>query len=620
MSGAAVATGLLALAMQAYAAPSVVKVEPPSWWPGHSINPVRLLLRGSELAGAKVEAEGEGVKAGRAAVSASGNYLFVDLTIDPAAKPGKRTLTLKTAEGAATASFEVLAPLPRTGRFQGFSSEDVMYQLMPDRFANGDESNDDPARSKGLYDRGDGRYYHGGDLQGVIDRLPYLQDLGVTALWLTPWYDNSDKKLTPAGGTPYTDYHGYGAVDYYAVDEHFGDLGTLRHLVDAAHARGIKIVQDQVSNHTGPHHPWTADAPTPTWFNGTMPQHLSNTWDKWALMDPYVTPQVVKATLEGWYFDILPDLNQDDPEVSRYLIQNTLWWIGVSGMDGIRQDTLFFGPRSFWRDWMAAIKKEYPGFSVVGETFDEDAPLVAFFQGGRMGFDGIDTGVDAVFDFPLYYALHKVFLEGKPMTVLGAALSRDVLYPDPSRLVTFIDLHDVERFMSRPNATLERMKLALAFILTTRGLPMLYTGDELALRGGYDPDNRKDFPGGWKGDARDAFADAGRTAEEREVFGQIRTLAKARAASPALRRGRLLTLFVSEKTYAYGRVEEGSAALVVLNNSDKAQRLEFDAAALGLADGELADVLGKGSARVGGGRVSVEAAPMAALVFTGGAR
>jgi hypothetical protein len=221
-------------------------------------------------------------------------------------------------------------------------------------------------------------------------------------------------------------------IDFYGVEEHFGDMQKLRQMVDAAHRLGIKAIQDQVANHTGPYHPWVQDPPTPTWYNGTEAKHLANTWQTWTLADPHAVPEMQKATLEGWFIDILPDLNQNDVECARYLIQNTLWWIGMTGFDGIRQDTLPFVPRRFWRDWMASIKREHPRVRVIGEMFDGDPSLVSFFQGGRPGFDGIDTGVDAVFDFPTFFPLRRAFAEGKPLRELAMMIGRDHLYPSPS--------------------------------------------------------------------------------------------------------------------------------------------------------------------------------------------
>ena len=286
---AIVMIGLLALAAGpcvAQNAPEVLKVEPPNWWARHSINPVRVLIRGRNLAGARVAASGGGVSTGSMRVNAAGTYIFVDVLIDANAAPGRRLLRITTPAGTTESPFEISAPLAREGRFQGFTTDDVVYLIMPDRFADGDPTNNDPTQSRGMYDRTKTRYYHGGDLQGVINHLPYVKDLGVTAIWLTPWYDNvnrlNEREQYPEGSTgakkPITDYHGYGAVDFYGVEEHFGTLAKLRELVDEAHRLGVKVIQDQVANHTGPYHPWVDDPPTPTWYNGTNEHHLANTF------------------------------------------------------------------------------------------------------------------------------------------------------------------------------------------------------------------------------------------------------------------------------------------------------------------------------------------------------
>ncbi len=616
---ALLAAGSLAAAQPAKAPPSVQKVEPPSWWPGHSLNPVRLMVRGRNLGGATVSvATNSGLKVGLTRVNAGGSHLFVDVAIEPQAVPGDRRLTVATPGGRTEAAFEVLVPLPRDGRFQGFSSDDVMYLAMPDRFANGDPANDDPASARGLLDRTKARYYHGGDFRGLIARLPYLQDLGITALWLNPWYDNANRlnQKETYDNQAITDYHGYGAVDFYAVDEHLGDLTSLRELVDAAHARGIKIIQDQVANHTGPYHPWVQDSPTPTWFNGTEARHLANTWQTWTLQDPKAVPELQKATLEGWFIDILPDLNQDDEECARYVIQNTLWWVGISGLDGIRQDTLPYVPRRFWRDWMAAIKREYPALRVVGELFDGDPALVSFFQGGVPRFDGVDSGVDTLFDFPSYFKIREVFAQGKALRDLAMTVARDHLYPDASRLVTFLGLHDVPRFMNEPGATTDGLRLAFTFLLTARGTPLVYYGDEIALPGGGDPDNRRDFPGGWAGDARNAFDPAGRTPEEQKVFEHVRRLARVRASSPGLRRGSMVDLLVGEQTWAYARVFEGRAAVIALNNGPAAASLDLAAGSLGFTEGAvLVDLLGGPGVRIETGRVRVALPARGAAIY-----
>jgi len=608
---------ILAIVVALAATPEVTKVEPPGWWPGHSLNPVRVLVRGRNLAGARVAATA-GLRAGNVRVNEAGTYLFADVTIAARAAPRQETLRVTTPAGTAQAPFDVMPPLPRDGRFQGFSAEDVVYEIMPDRFADGDPGNDDPPKSKGLFDRARKRYYHGGDLKGIIDRLPYLKDLGVTALWLTPVYDNNDhlnEKERPEGEA-ITDYHGYGAVDFYAVDEHLGDLAILRELVEAAHRAGIKVIQDQVANHTGPYHPWVADPPTPTWFHGSPERHLDETWQTWTIADPHAPPEMRESTLDGWFVNILPDLNQDDPEVARYLIQNALWWVGMTGLDGIRQDTLPYVPRRFWRDWSAALHREYPRLRIVGEMWDGDPALVSFFQGGARRFDGVDSGIDTLFDFPLFYPVRRAFAEGKPLKEVATMLAHDQLYRDAAGLVTFVGNHDTARFMNEPGASVEGLRLAFTFLLTARGLPMIYAGDEIGMPGGGDPDNRRDFPGGWAEDPRNAFTEAGRTPAERSVFDRVRTLARLRAELPALRRGRHVSLAVGDQAYAFARVAEGASVVVVLNNGGTGVSLDLPAAPAGLiGSATLEDRLGGAPVRVEGGRIQVTLPPRSAAVY-----
>jgi glycosidase len=591
--------GLTALAAtpSADGAPQVFKVDPPNWWIGHSINPVRVLIRGRSLSGARVEPEGVGLKASFVHSNAAGSYLFVNLTIDPASKPGRHSLKVLNAAGATDFPFDVLAPLPRNGRFQGFSPDDFIYEIMPDRFSDGDPSNDDPPQSPGMFDRSKPRYYHGGDLQGIINHLPYLKDLGVTALWLTPIYDNVNhlNQRERYDNQAVTDYHGYGAVDFYGVEEHFGDLTKLRELVDDAHQFGVKVIQDEVANHTGPYHPWVQDPPTPTWYHGTEAAHLDETWQTWTLIDPHAPAQLRRSTLEGWFANILPDLNQDDPEVERYLIQNTLWWIGIAGFDAIREDTLPYVPRRFWHDWIAAIKREYPRVNVVGEAYDGDPAMTSFFQGGKPRFDGVDSRVDTVFDFPLLYPIRRAFAEGKSLREAAVMLAHDYLYPNPDLLVTFIGNHDMPRFMNEPGASLAGLKLALTFITTTRGIPMIYSGDEIGMTGGDDPDNRRDFPGGWPGDPHNAFEASGRTPDEQAVFEYLRTLTHLREELEPLRRGKLVDLALGDQTYAYARLTGRQSVVVIINNEAKGATVEFDGDPARLSNGTtLADRLGVG--------------------------
>jgi len=564
-------------------APVVTRVEPPSWWVGHALNPVRLMITGRNLQDAHFVVPA-GFTTSAPAFSPGGSYAFINVHIPDRSQPGSYGFKLVTAGGEAEVPFTLLEPMANVGAARGFSSDDVIYLVMIDRFANGDTGNDDPVISRGLHDRDQTRYYHGGDIEGVIEHLDYLKDLGVTGLWLTPWYDNgnalnhhekytADNKLSAAGSAT-TDYHGYGAVDFYGVEEHFGTLRLLRELVRQARLRGIKVIQDQVANHTGPTHPWVRNPPTATWYNGTPSNHLANSWQTWTIAAPNPPADKLKSTLEGWFIDILPDLNQNDPEVAVYLIQNSLWWVEMTGVDAIRQDTLPYVPRTYWAQWTEAVRRAHPQLTVLGEMWDADPGLVSFFQGGRARFDGVDTGVPALFDFPLYYAIRDVFAHGGPMSRLGGVLAADTNYVDSTALVTFLGLHDTPRFLHESGGSRDRLQLAYAFLLTTRGTPLIYYGDEIGMDGAGDPYNRRDFPGGWAEDPASAFAMKGRTAQQSEVHAWVQKLLRLRRESTALRRGMQRELLSTHDTYAFARTTTNALAVVVLNNAEQAREVE----------------------------------------------
>ena len=603
--------------------PTVEKIEPPNWWANYSTGAVRVLVRGKNLSGANVVTpSNSGLKAYNFRNSDNGHYLFFDVEIGKAAKVGKYNLQIQTKGGNVNAPFEISPKIDRRNRFQGYTPDDVIYFLMPDRFADGDASNNDPAKSKGLYDRSKGRHYHGGDLQGLIDKLPYLKSLGVTAIWTTPFYDNNDRldtKEVYEGVPATTGYHGYGAVDMYAVDEHLGEMAKLREFVQKAQALGFKVIQDQVANHTGPYHVWANDPPTPTWWNGTLENHLSNNWQKWTAMNPRATYQTQKRNIDGWFIDILPDFNQDDAEVEKYLIQNSLWWLEMNGFDAIRMDTLPHVPRAFWQKWGSAIKKEYPNVNILGELYDGDPALISYFQTGRRGHDGIDTQIDTLYDFALFYPIRNAFGQGKNVREISQIFSKDWLYPNSEVLTTFLGVHDMPRFMNEEGATIEGLKLAQTLIMTSRGTPLLYYGDELAMRGGGDPDNRRDFPGGFPGDNRNAFTNSGRTAEERDVWNHLALLGKLRLENAALRRGKSLDLLDEEQQMAYVRMTETEAVLVVFNNDTKAANVSFDVSMIKAfaPNATLTDRLGKVSdAKINNGRVSFSMPTRTAGIFT----
>ncbi len=602
--------------------PTVEKIEPPNWFANYSVNPVRVLVRGTNLGGANIIAPlNSGLKTYNYRASANGHYLFFDVEIAPNTKVGKYNLKIETKTGNVNAPFEISQKLARTNRFQGYSPDDVIYFLMPDRFADGDVSNNDPAKSKGLYDRSKTRYYHGGDLQGAIDKLPYLKSLGVTAIWTTPVYDNNDKLDLKEvyDGQPSTGYHGYGATDFYAVDEHLGTAAKLRELVDKAHALGLKVIQDQVANHTGPYHVWANDTPTPTWWNGTVENHPNNNWQKWTAMNPRATYQTQLRNIDGWFINILPDFNQADPEVEKYLIQNSLWWLEMNGFDSIRMDTLPHVPRAFWGKWGTAIHKEYPNVNILGELYDGDPALIAYFQAGRRGFDGVDTNIDTLYDYALFYPLRSAFANGQSIRGISQMFAHDWLYPNPNVLTTFIGNHDMLRFMSEKGATVEGLKLAQTLIMTSRGTPILYYGDELAMRGAGDPDNRRDFPGGFFGDKQNAFTANGRTAEENDVWNHVAKLGALRKDLVALRVGASYDLLDEEQQMAYARVANNQAVIVVFNNDTKPANITFDVSMLKPlgSNTTLTDRLGKmPDVKIENGAVNFMMSARTAGIFT----
>lgn len=578
--------------------PSVEKIEPPNWWVQSTLNPVRVLIRGKNLTGAKVELNNPGITASNFKTSASGNYLFADLKIAENVQVGNYTLKVTTASGATTAPFGVFEPQPRLGNYNGFRPDDVIYFVFTDRFVDGDQTNNDPAKSKGLYDRKKGRHYHGGDLQGIIDKFAYIKSLGATAIWTTPVYDNADRpdtKETYPGMPETTGFHGYGAVDFYGVDEHLGDLAKVKEFVRKAHQAGFVVLQDQVVNHTGPYHVWADDPPTPTWFNGTVKDHVSNNWQKWTAMNPRATYQTQRRNIDGWFIDILPDLNQNDPEVERYLIQNSLWWIAQAGFDAIRMDTLPHVPRSFWAKWGTAVHREFPKVNILGELFDSDPTLLSYFQKGKRGHDGIDPEIDTLYDFGLFYPIRNAFAQGQSIRQISQMFAKDWLYAKPNVLVTFLGVHDMPRFMNEPGATVEGLKLAQTLIMTSRGTPLLYYGDEIAMPGGGDPDNRRDFPGGFPGDTRNAFTSTARTAQENEVWNHLAKLGEIRKTLEPSRRGRSLDLLDEEQQLAFARVTDSSAVIVIFNNDSKPAEVNFDISMIKqiAPNAMLVDALGK---------------------------
>lgn len=597
--------------------PEISKVEPPSWWTGHKVNPVRLLVRGRNLKGARVRSPSSVFAISNLRINEAGTYLFIDLNIRPTARVGEYRLILDSPKGDATIPFRIESSLDARPNFQGITNNDVIYLIMIDRFSDGDSTNNTPAGAPpAASQRKNARAYHGGDLRGVINHLGYLKELGVTAIWLTPWCDNwNGVKNCDKPWCPSTYYHGYHAIDYYGVEDRFGNMSTLRELVKTAHSMGLKVIQDQVANHVGSQHPWANDPPLNTWFHGSLQRHELNRFQNSALLSPHASPLEVKNTLEGWFSDDMPDMNQDEPEVARYEIQNSLWWVGMTGIDGIRQDTIQYIPRTFIRDLSVALHRQYPRMWMVGEVFERDAAQTSFFIGGHKGWDGIDTKLDSVFDFSLWNVSLDVFTGKKPMRALREQLKYDALYPDPSLLTTLTNNHDTPRFMSLSGATLEGAMLNTALMLSMRGIPQLYSGEEIAMEGKEDPDNRRDFPGGFPVDTHNAFTASGRTRDEQRMWQWTRDWIALRRQHSALRNGSLTDLLCNDNVFAFLRRNREETMIVVINQSSDQERLLLPA--IDLKEGiRLQAVLGPtDSVIVKNGSIPLAAPPKTAVAY-----
>jgi glycosidase len=531
-------------------APHIDEISPPQWWAG--MPAAMLLVRGEHLDGAAFTLSDPALHVAATRVSANGHWAEVHLSASPDQQETV-TMTVTTPHGSVTDSYTFAQQEKSAAGFAGFSSKDVMYLIMTDRFADGTLSNDGPkgtsvaSSAAAAAERAKPRGWHGGDLRGVIDHLDYLQSLGITTVWITPAYANENEPDS---------YHGYGATDMYKVDPHYGTLGDLQALGAALHARHMKLVLDMVPNHVGPHNPWVNDEPEPDWFHGTKANHSKAQGEFAPLVDPHAPWRDQKDILDGWFANVLPDMNEENPHVSQYLIQNTIWWVEQSGADGIRIDTFPYVDRPFWHAYHAALHTVFPHLTSVGEVFNPDPMITSAFASGvtRNDLNGnVDTGLWTPFDFPSFFALRDVLVHGKPMSELAKVWSDDSLYPHPERLVPFLGNHDTMRFMSEPGATAATMRLGFAILLTMRGMPQIYSGDELAMTGGNDPDNRHDFPGGFPGDTQNAFVAKDRTTQQAAMFDWVQHLLQLRAQTPELTEGQEQVLYADNDTLVYVR-------------------------------------------------------------------
>lgn len=549
---------------------------PTNWWTGMKWNKVQVLVHGSGASfnAQQVSLSYPGVKLEKVSRLENPHYYALDLVIAATAKPGTVKINF-TANGKTTVADWPLKPR-RAGigkKFaQGVTSSDLVYLLMPDRFSNGDESNDRVAGMKdqslnrdSMYDR------HGGDLQGVINHLDYLQDLGVTTVWMTPVLENDMPNRTE---------HGYAITEHYKVEPRFGGNDAYKKLSDALHQRGMKLMQDAVYNHVGIHHITVVDKPMKDWLH-EWPKFTQTTYKDQVLFDPYAAPSQYKQMADGWFTGQMPDMNQHNPYVANFLIQHALWSVEEFGVDGWRIDTYPYNDLSFMNRCNKALYDEYPSITLFGETWVHGVPNQSFFCENNY-VTGFKSNLQATTDFQLLFygiqpAVNEKFGWTEGVNKLYTTAAQDFLYKDPMREVIFLDNHDLPRFYSVVNEDTAKYKIALSWLLTFRGVPQMYYGMEHLMTGFTNPDGnvRFDFKGGWKNDSANKFTESGRTAKENNIFNHIKTLANFRKTSSAIKTGKLMQFSPDDGLYVYFRYDAKQTVMCVMNTNEKEKEVEL---------------------------------------------
>ena len=561
--------GLALASTISVAADRIERVEPPSWWVGMKDDRLQLLVYGQRVAELQPEIAHPGVTITGTERVENPDYLFVNLRIAPETVPGPVQIVFRKGKTkVASRTYVLNAREPGSATRAGFGPRDVIYLAMPDRFANADPTNDSVAGMHDKLDRAKSLGRHGGDIKGIEKHLDYIADMGFTQLWLNPVLENNQPEIT---------YHGYAISDFYKVDPRFGDNEAYRRMVTAARERGVGVIKDVVLNHAGSAHWWMQDLPSQDWFNNDS-TFKPTTHVREAIQDPHAAQADRDIFTDGWFVATMPDMNQRNPLLANYLIQNTLWWVEYAGLSGLRIDTYSYSDHKFLTEWSRRVTEEYPNLGIVGEEWSGSPATVSYWQRGRKPADGYVSYLPTLFDFPLQEAVSAALLEkedwGSGMRRIYRTLSYDGLYADPYQLVVFPDNHDVSRIFTVLGKRVDLTKMALAFFLTTRGTPQLYYGTEILMHNPAGSDDhglfRQDFPGGWAGDTVNAFTGEGLTDAERDMQAYVRTLLQWRRTATAVHDGKLTQFAPMDGIYVYFRHNDAQTVMVVLNNTDKA--------------------------------------------------
>ncbi len=547
-----------------------ITAEPAFWWSGMKNPELQLMVYGENIASFRPSVSYPGVKLKSSVALESPNYLLVYLDVENA-QPGTFDITFTKDKKQIKMPYELKARKKDACKIKGFDSSDVLYLIMPDRFANGDPSNDNLVMKTAYKtDRNDPSARHGGDLAGIEKHLDYIEDLGVTAIWLNPVLENDMQ-----GGS----YHGYATTNYYRVDPRFGTNEDYVRLIDKTHAKGMRVVMDMIFNHCGSDHVWMKDVPSKDWFNN-LDKYVETSHVKEVYFDPYASEYDTKRMVDGWFVPSMPDLNQRNPHVATYLIQNSIWWIEYSGVDGIRQDTYPYADYKMMVDWCNAIYREYPDYNIVGEAWMNQTMGTAFWQKDSKLNERGNTMLKSVMDFRLMGLSHSAFFgDAGGMQALYEHLAYDYAYADIYNVLRFLDNHDTDRFLPAMPEKLDAFKQGIAFMLTIPGIPQLYYGTELLMNGTKQKGDgyiRLDVPGGWPGDAVNQFEASGRTDIQNEAWNYMQKLLKWRKGNEVIAKGKMKHFVPQNGVYVYARNLNGKQVVVIMNGNAKESVLPLD--------------------------------------------
>ena len=600
---------VLAFAINAQAQ-VVEKIEPASWWIGMEMNTVEFMVYGKDIS--QLVAESTTLEVIKSEGLESPNYLFVTATVPVDAKVGDHTLVFRNTKGKKVGRLSVALGLRADGSAsrKGFSSADFIYLITPDRFRNGDASND---QVKGMLE-GPNREFiggrHGGDLAGIIESLDYFEKMGISSLWLNPVLENNMETYS---------YHGYAMTDLYNVDPRYGTNEQYKELADKAKEKGIGIIMDQVANHIGSLHPWMSDLPSEDWVN-QWPEFTQTNHMKVSRFDPHGAEVDRKQFTDGWFVETMPDLNQRNEKLARYLIQNSIWWVEYLGLHGIRMDTWPYPDKQFLADWTKAILDEYPNFNIVGEEWVSDPSLISYWQAGTAKMDDYTTYLPSIMDFPLQSAVVDGLMGEatwrSSMTKIYESLANDYMYGDLNNIMIFPDNHDMSRIYTRLDEDFDKWKMAMTLFFTTRGTLQFYYGTEILMNNPGTEDHgviRSDFPGGWEGDAVNAFTGEGLTAQQKEAQEYIRTLAHLRRQSCALNMGEMLHYIPLGEVYVYFKSFGDEHKMIVLNRNDEEVELGLERFQQGLEGFTRMDNVWTGEVEEIGTTLTL--APMGSYIF-----